>query len=73
MVGGSTRIGDHAWVAPSACLRDGISIGNSVTIGLAALVVSDVPDGAIVMGAPARPSNEYKRLISALKQLAGIQ
>jgi UDP-3-O-[3-hydroxymyristoyl] glucosamine N-acyltransferase len=70
MVGGSTRIGDYAWVAPSACLRDGISIGDRATVGLGALVVKDVPDDTTVMGAPARPIEEQKRLLRRLADLA---
>jgi len=71
MLGGSTRIGDYAWIAPSACLRDMISIGEGALVGLGALVVKDVPDGVTVMGAPARPAEEYKRTLKALKQLTG--
>ncbi|HET7604337.1 MAG TPA: hypothetical protein VFK36_15035 [Gemmatimonadales bacterium] len=69
MVGGSTEVGDGAWVAPSATLRDGIRIGHHATVGLGALVVKDVPDGAVVMGAPARPMSEYKALLAALRTL----
>jgi UDP-3-O-[3-hydroxymyristoyl] glucosamine N-acyltransferase len=69
MVGGSTEVGEGAWVAPSATLRDGIRIGHHATVGLGALVVKDVPDGAVVMGAPARPMSEYKALLAALRTL----
>jgi UDP-3-O-[3-hydroxymyristoyl] glucosamine N-acyltransferase len=69
-VSGSTRIGDYAWVAPNASLRDGISIGERVTVGMGAVVVKDVPDGATVMGVPARPVEEYKLMLKALRQLA---
>ena len=69
MVGGSTEVGDGAWVAPSATLRDGIRVGHHATVGLGALVVKDVPDGAVVMGAPARPMDEYKELLATLRAL----
>jgi len=69
MIGGSTCIGDYAWIAPSACLRDVISIGEGALVGLGALVVKDVPDGVTVMGVPARPAKEYKRMLKALTQL----
>lgn len=64
MVGGGTRIEDYAWVAPSACLRDRISIGAHAVVGLAALVTKDVPKGITVLGAPARELSEYKRLLA---------
>ncbi len=70
MVGGSTRIGDYAWVAPSACLRDRIDIGERAVVGLAAVVTKDVPAGATVMGAPARDAASQKRLLVRLSQLA---
>jgi len=74
MVGGSTRIGDYAWIAPSACLRDVISIGERAIVGLGALVVKDVQDGTTVMGVPARPAEEYKLTLRALRQLtSGLQ
>lgn len=69
MIGGSTRIGSSAWIAPSACVRDGLRIGDGATVGLGAVVVKDVPDGATVMGAPARPASEYKAMLAALRSL----
>ncbi len=71
MIGGSTRIGDYAWVAPSACLRDRIVIGEKATVGLAAVVTKSVPDGATVMGSPARDIKDQKRILAALTKLAG--
>jgi UDP-3-O-[3-hydroxymyristoyl] glucosamine N-acyltransferase len=72
MIGGSTRIGDYAWVAPCACVRDVVSIGDRAMIGLGAVVVRDVPDGATVMGIPARPVDEYKKILEASKRAAGL-
>ncbi len=69
MIGGSTRIGDGAWIAPSACLRDGLTIGANAVVGLGAVVVKNVPDGATVMGAPARPADEYKKFLAAAAKL----
>jgi UDP-3-O-[3-hydroxymyristoyl] glucosamine N-acyltransferase len=69
MIGGSAEVGDRAWVAPSAVVRDGIQVGAGATVGMAALVVKNVPDGAVVMGAPARPADEYKELLAALRAL----
>ncbi|MFO7619628.1 MAG: LpxD N-terminal domain-containing protein [Thermoplasmata archaeon] len=58
MIGGSVIIGDYAWVAPSACIRDGIKIGRNSTVGLGAVVTKDVPDNAVVMGVPAKSIRE---------------
>lgn len=54
MIGGSTIIGNNTWVAPSASLKNGLSIGNNSTIGLAAVVVKNVPDNTTVIGNPAK-------------------
>ena len=70
MVGGSTRIGDYAWVAPSACLRDRLDIGARAVVGLAAVVTKDVPEGATVMGSPARDAASQKRLLARLAKWA---
>src|SRR5690606_230154 len=37
MIGGSSVIGDYSWVAPNSAIRDQISIGNRVTVGLGAV------------------------------------
>lgn len=69
MIGGSTRIGGGAWIAPSACLRERISIGIGATVGLASLVTKDVPDGATVVGSPAREVGEQKRILAHLARI----
>ena len=55
MLGGSSRVGARAWIAPSAVLRDGVTIGDDALVGLGAVVTKDVEPGAVVMGNPARP------------------
>jgi len=70
MIGGSTRIGDYAWVAPSASLRDRIVIGDRATIGVGAVVMRNVPDDGTVIGLPARALPEQKRVLAALKKLS---
>lgn len=69
MIAGSTRIGDYAWIAPCACVRDGLAVGERALIGLGAVVVKDVPAGETVMGAPARNEAAYKALLASLREL----
>jgi len=73
MVGGGTRIGDFAWVAPSACIRDRITIGDKSFVGLASLVTKDVSNGETVLGSPARSLEEQKRLLSHWATVIGNQ
>jgi acetyltransferase-like isoleucine patch superfamily enzyme len=40
---------------------------------MAAVVTKDVPEGVTVMGAPARPIEQYKKIHSAIKQIAGVE
>lgn len=62
MIGGSTSIGPRAWIAPSACVREGLSIGERAVVGLASLVTKDVPSAHTVLGSPARDILEHRRL-----------
>jgi acetyltransferase EpsM len=56
VVGGGTRIGEDVMVGLGAVIRDHISIGDRAVVGMGAVVVADVADGATVIGVPARPS-----------------
>lgn len=52
---GSAKVGDCSWLAPKCCIRNKISVGRKVTVGLGAVVISDVGDGLTVVGIPAKP------------------
>ena len=70
LVGGSTVIGARAWIAPCACIRDGIRIGADATVGMGSVVTRQVDAGTTVMGAPARDAAAYRKMISALGNLS---
>jgi UDP-3-O-[3-hydroxymyristoyl] glucosamine N-acyltransferase len=70
VVGGSTVIGEDAWIAPQACLRDGIRIGDRAMVGMGAVVTGDVADDTVVMGSPAVPADEFKRVHKKMKRMA---
>jgi UDP-3-O-[3-hydroxymyristoyl] glucosamine N-acyltransferase len=69
MVGGSTVIGANAWIAPSASLMQKLHIGANSTVGMAALVMKNIPDNQTWTGVPARPLREYVALQIGLKKL----
>lgn len=54
-VAGGASVGRFTWVGVGSAVRQGVRIGEGVTVGAGAAVVSDVADGATVVGVPARP------------------
>jgi sugar O-acyltransferase (sialic acid O-acetyltransferase NeuD family) len=51
---GNVIVGHHTFIGANAVIRQGIKIGNNVTIGAGTVVIKDIPDGATVIGNPAR-------------------
>lgn len=47
-------VGDGVWIAADAFIGPGLSIGERAVVGARAVVMRDVPDGAVVAGNPAR-------------------
>lgn len=55
-VAGGVAIGAGSHVGIGSSVKEGVTIGASVVVGAGAAVVSDVDDGLVVTGVPARPS-----------------
>lgn len=51
---GLPTIGDNVYIGAGARIFGGINIGNNVAIGVNSVVTRDVPDNAVVAGAPAK-------------------
>jgi acetyltransferase-like isoleucine patch superfamily enzyme len=45
---------DHAWIGRGAHVLKGVTVGEGAVVAAGSTVVSDVPDGALAMGVPAR-------------------
>lgn len=54
-LGGNVHVGDGAMVGIGATVLPGRTIGPWATVGAGAVVVDDVPEGALVVGVPAKP------------------
>jgi acetyltransferase-like isoleucine patch superfamily enzyme len=51
---GGIVIDDDAWLGFGVIVLDGVRIGKGAVIGAGSVVTSDIPDGAIAVGNPAR-------------------
>ncbi|MEM7093428.1 MAG: acyltransferase [Actinomycetota bacterium] len=54
----AVRIGSGSWLATGVVVTPGVTIGHNVTVGANSVVTTDLPDGAVAVGAPARVVNE---------------
>jgi serine O-acetyltransferase len=52
--GGYPTIGNRVYIGAGARIFGGITIGDNVAIGANSVVTRDVPDNAVVVGAPAK-------------------
>jgi acetyltransferase-like isoleucine patch superfamily enzyme len=48
------RVGHNCWIGYGACILRGTTVGDNAVIGTSTVVTKDVPDNAVVGGAPAR-------------------
>ena len=53
-ISGSNVISDNVWIAPNACIRGFIHLGEGCTVGMGAVVTKDIPSGETWVGNPAR-------------------
>ena len=69
VIGGSTIVGEYAWVSPSVSILDQLKIGKKVTIGVGAVVTKNIPDNETWTGSPAVPFHDYLVLTRKLNKL----
>ena len=48
------RVGHNVWIGYGACVLRGVSVGDNSILGTSSVVTKDVPENAVVAGAPAR-------------------
>ena len=57
LVNGECRIGERAFFGTGAVITPGLVVGADAKVGAGAVVIGDVPEGATVVGVPARPAS----------------
>jgi len=60
VVAAEVRIGRCVYVGANAAIRERITIGDDVILGMGAMVVRDIPSGTVAVGIPARPIEHVK-------------
>ena len=68
-IAGSTTLGHHCIVGGQVGIVGHINIGNNVTIAAQAGVINNIPDGKVLLGAPAIEANQGKRAYSVIQYL----
>ena len=63
-IGGNCSIGENTYIGMGSQIKEETTIGKGVIIGMGSIVHSDIPDGMIALGNPARPMrrNEDKKV-----------
>jgi UDP-3-O-[3-hydroxymyristoyl] glucosamine N-acyltransferase len=72
-IAGSSSTGDYVVIAGQVGVTDHVHIGDRATIGAKAGVTKEVPAGERMLGAPATPEREQKRILMTLEKLPGIR
>jgi UDP-3-O-[3-hydroxymyristoyl] glucosamine N-acyltransferase len=72
-ISGSTSIGHHTVFAGQSGCSGHLTIGSGVVAAARAAVFKDVPDGATVAGAPARPHREWLKANANLQRLDSLR
>ncbi|MHB1558137.1 MAG: UDP-3-O-(3-hydroxymyristoyl)glucosamine N-acyltransferase [Isosphaeraceae bacterium] len=68
-IAGSCKTGDHVIMAGQAGIKDNTTIGTGVIVGAQAGVHRNVPDGQNVLGSPAIPVREQRRVFQMIARL----
>jgi UDP-3-O-[3-hydroxymyristoyl] glucosamine N-acyltransferase len=71
-IAGSSSTGDYVVLAGQVGVADHVHIHDRATIGARSGLFRDVPAGERMLGAPARPERDEKRILLSLDKLPGL-
>ncbi len=60
---GKCHVGQNTYLGMNVCVKENVSIGKYSIIGMASVVMKDIPDYVIALGNPARPLRKNEDLI----------
>jgi UDP-3-O-[3-hydroxymyristoyl] glucosamine N-acyltransferase len=69
-LGGSTKIGDYTVLGGAVMVANGVKIGSAVQIAGGSGVTSDIEDGKVVGGFPARDIKEWLRSVAMIRKIS---
>lgn len=72
-IAGSVVVGHHVTMAGQVGVAGHLRIGDNVTIGAQAGVTGSVPDDAVLLGSPAMPIRQARRVAAVFVQLPELQ
>jgi UDP-3-O-[3-hydroxymyristoyl] glucosamine N-acyltransferase len=72
-IAGSCKTGDYVVMAGQAGIKDHTTIGHQAVVGAQAGVHNDIADGQQVLGSPAIPVREQRRLFAMIARLPEMQ
>lgn len=72
-IAGSTSTGDYVVMAGQVGVRDHVHIGKGAILSAMAGVSNDVPDGEVMLGAPATPLRDQKIKFAAIAKLPQLR
>lgn len=72
MVAGSSRIGENSWIAPSASIKNKITIARNTFTGIGAVVLKDTKENEVYIGNPAITMDEQKKWSELKKKLSSL-
>jgi UDP-3-O-[3-hydroxymyristoyl] glucosamine N-acyltransferase len=68
-IAGSSSTGEYVVIAGQAGIADHVHVGDRAIVGARSAVPADVPAGETVLGTPARPARDQKRILLTLDKL----
>jgi UDP-3-O-[3-hydroxymyristoyl] glucosamine N-acyltransferase len=71
-ISGSSRLGKNVTIAGQAGIVGHIELGDNVIVAAQSGVTKSVSENTIILGSPAGPISEQKRIFAALRKLPGL-